>query len=71
MVAGFVAVLTVPVLQRFFALRPVSVVNDLVGLGVATAACVVLYVVLRVLHAVPSGHPAPAAATGSRPARMA
>jgi cation-transporting ATPase E len=70
MVAGFLLVLTVPWLKTFFALRPTSVTNDLLGVGIGVTACAVLLLVLRALHAVPAtggtapGQP-PGRATGS------
>jgi cation-transporting P-type ATPase E len=57
MAVGFLLTLYVPVLQDFFALQPANVENNLVGLAIAAASCVVLLVILRFVEAMPSHTP--------------
>jgi cation-transporting P-type ATPase E len=67
MAVGFLLTLYVPVLQDFFALQPANVENNLVGLAIAAASCVVLLVILRFVEAMPS-HTAPAEHDSASPA---
>jgi cation-transporting P-type ATPase E len=54
MAVGFLLALYVPFGQDFFALQPTNVENNLTGLAIAAASCVVLLIVLRLSRALPA-----------------